>query len=196
MGGVITLRVGQTMAGRPRKVTMASVKLTKGSDPEQVVEKINQLFPDVHASLSGEFAESMPDMEAMEAMTGGISFFAVLVGGVGILNTMLMAVLERTREIGTLRAVGWRRRTILINIIKEALILGVAGGIIAIPIAQMLVLAVKSVPALEGMLESLGISFLNILSAIAISVLLGVLGGIYPAFRATRMQPVEALRYE
>ena len=196
MGGVITLRDGQTMAGRPRKVTMASVKLTKGSDPEQVVEKINQLFPDVHASLSGEFAESMPDMEAMEAMTGGISFFAVLVGGVGILNTMLMAVLERTREIGTLRAVGWRRRTILINIIKEALILGVAGGIIAIPIAQMLVLAVKSVPALEGMLESLGISFLNILSAIAISVLLGVLGGIYPAFRATRMQPVEALRYE
>jgi len=196
MGGVITLRDAQVMSGRPRKVTMASVKLVDPDTAEQVVDKINQRFPEVHATLSGEFAENMPDMIAMNAMTGGISFFAVVIGGVGIMNTMLMAVLERTREIGTLRAVGWRRRAVLSNILKEALLLGSFGGLFAIPLALILILLIKMNPTGGTMFDTLGISFSNIISAVFVSVILGVLGGFYPALRATRMQPVEALHYE
>jgi ABC-type antimicrobial peptide transport system permease subunit len=196
MGGVITLRDAQAMSGRPRKVTLASVKVVDPNSAEQVVEKINHYFPDIHATLSGEFAENMPDMKAMDAMIGGISFFAIVIGGVGIMNTMLMAVLERTREIGTLRAVGWRRRTVLSNILKEALLLGSIGGLLAIPLALMLTLLIKMSPTGGTMFDSLGISFFNIITAIFTSLILGALGGFYPALRATRMQPVEALRYE
>ena len=196
MGGVITLRDAQVMSGRPRKVTMASVKVKDPREAEAVVEKINQRFPDIHATLSGDFAENLPDIQSTDAMTGGISFLAVVIGGVGIMNTMLMAVLERTREIGTLRALGWRQRTVLINILKEALILGTAGGVIAIPLSWLLIVIVKASPTVNNMLGSLTLSLSNIFVAIIVSVSLGVFGGIYPALRATRMQPVEALRYE
>ena len=196
MGGVITLRDAQVMSGRPRKVTMASVKIKDPDKAEAMVDMINQRFPDIHATLSGDFAENLPDIKTMDAMNSGISFLAVVIGGVGIMNTMLMAVLERTREIGTLRALGWRRRTVLSNIMKEALILGTAGGISAIPLAWILISLVKASPAVASMFSTLGLSFRNILVAIVVSVTLGVIGGFYPALRATRMQPVEALRYE
>lgn len=196
MGGVISLRDAQVMSGRPRKVTMASVKVVNPEEAEAVVDMINQKFPDIHATLSGDFAENLPDIEAMNAMTGGISFLAVVIGGVGIMNTMLMAVLERTREIGTLRALGWRRRTVLINIMKEALILGSAGGAAAIPLAGFLILLIKMIPSVSSMFSSLGLSIANVFIAVVVSVTLGVVGGFYPALRATRMQPVEALRYE
>ncbi len=102
---------------------------------EKVVEIINTQFPEVHASLTGDFAEQMPDFEAMDAMMAAISFLAIFVGGLGVMNTMLMAVLERTREIGVLRALGWRRLRILGMILQEALMLGILGGLAGILIA-------------------------------------------------------------
>ena len=104
-----------------------------------MVDKINAMFPDdVSASLSGEFAEQMPDMQNMSAMLNGISFLAILVGGLGMMNTMLMAVLERTREIGVLRALGWRRRAVLRMIMDESLLLSALGGVGGILIAFLL----------------------------------------------------------
>ena len=195
IGGVITLRDAQTFVGRPRKMTMATDKLVDSKQAEMVVEKINTHFPDVHAALSGEFAEQMPDMEASDAMLGAISFMAILVGGAGIMNTMLMAVLERTREIGTLRALGWRRRAIINLILKEALLLGFLGGVLGVFVAFGLVALVKLAPYYRDMLSPVWSPEVFI-RAFTVALFLGLVGGIYPAFRATRMQPVEALRYE
>jgi ABC-type lipoprotein release transport system permease subunit len=195
LGGVISLRDAQSFVGRPRKVTMLAVKLYDPSGARDVVDKINREFPEVHAALSGEFAEQMPDFEASEGMMGGISILAIVVGGVGVLNTMLMAVFERTREIGVLRSLGWGRRAILGMILRESLLLGLIGGLAGILIAFGLVQLMSIAPVVGDYLQVVW-EWEVFVRAIAIALLLGLLGGLYPAFRATRLQPVEALRYE
>ena len=195
MGGVVTLRDGQAFMGKPRKSTMYAVKLKDASQAEALAERINREFPEVHAALSGDFLEQMPDMENLDAMLSGISFLAILVGGVGVLNTMLMAVFERTREIGVLRALGWRRRRVLGMILREALLLGLLGGVAGIVIAFALVYLIQMTPMVGDMFAA-SWSLEIFVRAITVAILLGLVGGLYPAYRATRLQPVEALRYE
>lgn len=195
LGGVISLRDAQSFAGRPRKSSMYAVKLNDPSIAEGVVTKINSQFPDVHAALAGDFVEQLPDMESSEAMTNAISFLAILIGGVGVLNTMLMSVFERTREIGVLRALGWRRRAILSMILKEALLIGLLGGIAGIGIALLMIFLLQQVPMVGSYLTPIW-DWEVFVRAIFIALMLGLFGGLYPAYRATRLQPVEALRYE
>lgn len=128
-------------------------------------------------------------------MVQQISFLAVLIGGVGMLNTMLMSVLERTREIGVLRALGWRRRQVMGMILREALALGVIGGIFGILLGIGLAWSLSLIPAVGGFMEAQYSAEL-LLTAITVAVVTGVVGGLYPSWRATRMQPIEALRYE
>jgi len=195
LGGIITLRDAQIYMGRPRKSTMLMVKVTDPARAAEVVELINTRFPDAHAALSGEFADQMPDMQNTAAMTDGISFLAILVGGVGVMNTMLMAVLERTREIGVLRALGWRQRAILGLILRESLLLGVLGGIAGVGVAFGLNALLEAIPyygdAIDAVWQPAAFA-----RAFLIATLLGLFGGLYPAWRATRLEPVEALRYE
>ena len=195
MGGILTLRDAQTFVGRPRKVTMYAVKVHDPLQAEAVVERINRQNPEAHAALSGDFVEQMPDMEASEGIMDGISILAIVVGGLGVLNTMLMAVLERTREIGVLRALGWRRRAVLIMIMNESLLLAMLGGVAGIGIAFGLTYLMGLAPMVGDVFSPVWEWDLFV-RALFIALLLGLLGGVYPAFRATRLQPVEALRYE
>ena len=195
MGGIFSQRDVQAFMGRPRKVGLYMVKVKDPSSAAAFVQDLNRKIPEIHAALSGEFVSQMPDIQNVNAMLGSISFLAILVGGVGVLNTMLMAVLERTREIGVLRALGWQRRRILWLIITEALLLGVLGGLIGIVIAYLLVQALNLVPVYSGILQARW-DLPIFIRAISVALLLGLVGGLYPAFRATRLQPVEALRYE
>ncbi len=195
MGGVLTLRDAQILTGRPRKVTLLAVKLKEPKQAEAFVEKINNTFPEIHAAVSGEFVDQMPDMQSMDSMIAGISILAVLIGGVGVLNTMLMSVFERTREIGVLRALGWRSRQVLFLIIREALILGLIGGVAGILIAFALGYALQQIPMYGYALRPVW-EWDIFVRAFAVSFILGLVGGIYPAYRATRLTPIEALRYE
>ncbi len=195
MGGVISLRDAQSYMGRPRKVTMYMVKVDDPSLAPQIVERINTELPGTHASLSGEFVEQMPDMQTVGGLMAAISFLAVAVGGVGVLNTMLMSVLERTREIGVLRALGWRRRRVLGMIINESLLLGLVGGLVGIVVAYVLTYLLNLIPMFGSMLSAQW-DFVIFARALSVALLLGLLGGLYPAYRATRLQPIEALRYE
>lgn len=195
MGGVISARDAQSMMGKPRKSTMLFVKLKDPDEAENVILKIDESFPKLHAALSGEFVEQMPDMESSDAMVNGISLLAIMVGGIGVLNTMLMSVLERTREIGVLRAVGWPRRHVLNLIMKEAVLLGILGGITGIIVAFSLAGLIGLVPIYGGMISPVW-SLPLFTRAILIAMVLGILGGLFPAYRATKLEPVEALRYE
>lgn len=195
MGGVVSLRDAQTFTGKPRKSTMYAVKLKDPNQAEKVVEYINKNFPSVHAALTSDFVSQMPDMQTSDSMVGAISVVAILVGGIGVLNTMLMSVFERTREIGVLRALGWRRRRILGLILREASLLGVLGGLAGIGLALLMVYLLQNSPMIGSAIEP--VWDLTIFArAISVAFLLGIIGGIYPAFRATRLLPIEALRYE
>jgi ABC-type antimicrobial peptide transport system permease subunit len=195
LGGVMTLRDAQVLAGRPRKVTMYAVKVNDPSEARAVVSEINSTIPEAHAALSGEFADQMPDMQNADAFLDGISSLAIIVGGVGVLNTMLMSVFERTREIGVLRALGWRRASILGLILRESALLGLIGGTIGVVVAYLMIWALNLIPLLTGALTVV-FSWDVFARAFLVALFLGVAGGLYPAFRATRLQPVEALRYE
>ena len=195
MGGVTSLRDAQNFVGRPRKVSMIGVKLNDVSQAQAVVERINSQYPGVYAALSSEFAEEMPDMQSSNAMLDGISLMAIAAGGLGVLNTMLMAVFERTREIGVLRALGWRRRAVMGMILREAVLLGLLGGLAGIAISFGLIELMKMSAALGSWVDPVW-AWDVFARAILLSLFLGTIGGLYPAYRATRLQPVEALRYE
>ncbi len=195
MGGVVSLRDAQNFAGRPRKVTIYNVKVHDPLQAETITAEINQRFPEAHAALTGEFVDQMPDMENADLMINTISILAIAVGGLAVLNTMLMSVLERTREVGILRALGWRRRGILGLILREALLVGVLGGFAGILAAFALTALMRAAPLVGDAFQPRW--DLDVFArAITVALALGLAGGIYPAYRATRMQPVEALRYE
>ncbi len=194
-GGVVTLRDAQNFIGRPRQVSMVAVKLKVATEAPAIVEQINAKYPGVYAALSSEFAEEMPDMQSSKAMLDGISVIAIIAGGLGVLNTMLMSVFERTREIGVLRALGWRRQAVMALILREAVLLGVLGGVAGVVIAFGLVELMKVSPTLGSWVEPAW-SWEIFARAFLLSIFLGAVGGLYPAYRATRLSPVEALRYE
>jgi ABC-type antimicrobial peptide transport system permease subunit len=195
MGGVSTIRDAQILAGRPRKVSFFGIKLRDPSLAKEVVTKLNEQFPDAYASLSGEFVDQLPDMGRADNLFSGISLMAIFVGGVGVLNTMLMSVYERTREIGVLRALGWRRRGVLELILKEALLMGILGGVSGIGIAFALTIGLMQIPYVAGAIQPIFYALVFV-RAFIVAMLLGAIGGFYPAYRATCLQPVEALRYE
>lgn len=196
LGGITTLRDAQTIAGRPRQVTFFYVDLAPGADADVMTETINGMFDgEITANLSGEFADQLPDMKASETSSNGITVMAIIVGGIAMMNTMLMSVLERTREIGVLRALGWKQRAILRLIINESAIVGVAGLVIGTIIAFMMIGALRLIPLFgEAIDASWDVSVFS--KAFITAILLSLIGGILPAYRATRLQPVEALRYE
>jgi ABC-type lipoprotein release transport system permease subunit len=195
IGGVMTLRDAQLLIGRPNKVVMYAIKMRDPGKASIIVDKINSEFPEASAALSSDFVDQMPDFQTTDALIGSISFLAIVVGGVGVLNTMLMSVFERTREIGVLRSLGWRRRAILGMIMSEAFWLGLLGGVAGIGIAFGLTYLLTIAPMLGDALQPRW-EWQMFARSMIVALSLGILGGLYPAYRATRLLPVEALRYE
>jgi ABC-type lipoprotein release transport system permease subunit len=194
-GVVIGLREAQSITGKLHQVQFYLVSLR---DPDQVdvaQADLEEAFPDLDFSLTSELAENTSDFRVMAEMADQLSLAAVLIGALGMLNTMLMSVLERTREIGVLRSLGWRRRQVVWMILKESLVLGAVGGILGIPLGMGLGALVGMAGIWGGALEPTYTPRLFV-QAVVVAAVAGVVGGLYPAWRATRMRPVEALRYE
>ncbi|RIK37956.1 MAG: hypothetical protein DCC57_21235 [Chloroflexi bacterium] len=194
-GGMLALQEAQRLMARPRTVTFIFVDVKEPAQAAAMVEVINRRFPEARASLSSEFAQNTNDINNMTAMTDAIRFLALLVGGIVVANTMIMSIYERTREIGTLRAVGWRRRRILGQILQESLLLCLLAGLLGSALGVLLLTGLTSIPGVARMMQASWRVEIFV-SAIGIALLLGLLGGLYPAWRASRLQPVEALRYE
>jgi len=140
--------------------------------------------------------------QVIEAVLGGIASIALLVAAIGIANTMIMSVLERTREIGLMKAVGARNRDIMTVFITEAATIGLLGGIAGVIIGAALAKLIDLIAS--SVLSSSGTQISTIIAiplwlpffSIGFSMVIGLIAGIYPAFRAVQLDPVQALRYE
>jgi putative ABC transport system permease protein len=127
---------------------------------------------------------------------GGIAAISLLVGGIGIMNIMLVSVTERTREIGLRKAVGARNRDIMIQFLAESSFLSLLGGLIGILFGWLISLLIGQIASASGTALTPAVSLNSILLATLFSIAVGLFFGIYPARRAARQEPVEALRYE
>jgi putative ABC transport system permease protein len=127
---------------------------------------------------------------------GGIAGISLLVGGIGIMNIMLVSVTERTREIGLRKALGARRRDILVQFLTESSLLSLFGGVIGIALGWALGLLIGRIAQASGNPFTPTITLSSVLLATLFSAAVGLFFGIYPANRAASLEPVEALRYE
>ena len=193
-GGVFTSisEVGDLMDDKD-SISNIYVKVKKGEDPQNVADRIDAEYGDNITTITSVMEmEQMADMlNMLKASTWAISLLAIVVGGLGIINTMLMSVFERTREIGVLKAVGWSNKRILMMIVGESLVITIVSAIIG-SLIGFLVCTLLS--------PQIGITPLFtpkiFIQAFSVAIAVGVLGGIYPAIKAIKLPPTEALRYE
>lgn len=193
----------QKLAGKRNRVTGFSVVLdkTNGAPAEAVRRQIEQLTnPDgrparLNALPTQEYVKGMAHIKAASAMAWMTSIVAVLIGAIGMLNTMIMSVLERIREIGILRAVGWRKSRVVKMILGEAVLLSASGAVLGILGALVLMHFLTRMPAVNGFLTG-EIAPIVMFEGLLIALCVGLLGGVYPAYRAARLLPTEAVRHE
>jgi putative ABC transport system permease protein len=158
----------------------------------ETVEAIENKLGDSVSVVSYESAQEMVGevLGTIEAVLGGIAAISLVVAGVGIINTMMVSVMERTREIGTMKAIGAKSREVLMIFLSEAMLTGLVGGVIGVIFGIFLSQVIGNFINLRAS-SSLGLSLL----VVSFAILTSMISGIYPAWRAAKLSPVEALRY-
>ncbi|MBI2058912.1 MAG: ABC transporter permease [Nitrospirae bacterium] len=185
----------QDLMSRPSQVTFYNVLLDDVKNMDVAKKEIETRFPHVLAMGAGELADTLDAIQMAKVMAWILSVVSIVIGAVATMNTMLMSVFERTREIGILRALGWKRRKIFRLILSESVLLSVFGWVVGIGVGIFGVWVINEIPRVSGTLPG---KFDAVLlgQAFGIAVGLGAIGAFYPAYRATNVSPSEALRYE
>jgi putative ABC transport system permease protein len=188
-------------------VDMLMVQATSASTVSQASDEVANILRIRHQTVAGKddfTIFSQQDIAAtaqtitgvLTIFLGGIAGISLLVGGIGIMNIMLVSVTERTREIGLRKALGARKKDILIQFLTESSLLSLLGGVIGIGLGWLIGIIVGRVAAASGTPFTPTISLNAILLATIFSTAVGLFFGLYPANRAASLEPVEALRYE
>jgi putative ABC transport system permease protein len=191
----------------PNEVDVIYVQAVNSDAVPQASLEISQILSSRHRIMIGEEDFSILSQQdfldlastitgVLTIFLGGIAAISLLVGGIGIMNIMLVSVIERTREIGLRKALGARRRDILSQFLIESSLLSLLGGFIGILLGWGLSVIVGQIAAGSGTPINPIMSLDAILLAVLFSAAIGIFFGLYPANRASMLEPVEALRYE
>jgi putative ABC transport system permease protein len=195
-GVVLPLRTVQAIVSRPGEVTTFGVTVRLGRRPGEVAKLVEQRVPGAVAVTEPGAVVKVDTSSRLIIDAGWIfSVMALIVGGIGVLNTMAMSVIERIQEIGIMRAVGWRKHRIALLILSEAT--GI--GLIALGLGLSLGYLAAEIFTSQGSISRLAEpDFTAGVFAWGLAFALGValLGALYPAWRAVRLRPIEALRRE
>ncbi|MFK7864182.1 MAG: ABC transporter permease [Pseudohongiellaceae bacterium] len=197
--------MGSLQGNQARTDIQIQLSLTEGAVIEDVIQQLTTILRDAH-NLTGnsenDFAiqtsEQLMDtfdtvINMVTIVIGGIVSISLLVGGIGIMNIMLVSVTERTREIGICKAIGAKRHHILLQFLIEALLLSLLGGLIGLALGYGLgTLISSSIPGFPPA----SIPFWSVALALGFSGFVGVIFGILPAAKAANLDPIDALRYE
>jgi putative ABC transport system permease protein len=189
------------------RVDLILVEVLTADQVPQATEEISQILRTRHRTELGAddftifsqqdfVATAQTITGVLTIFLGGIAAISLLVGGIGIMNIMLVSVTERTREIGLRKALGARKRDILIQFLTESSLLSLFGGLIGIGFGWLIAFAVGQVAAQSGTPFYPRVGVDAILLATLFSTAVGLFFGLYPANRAANLEPVEALRYE
>jgi putative ABC transport system permease protein len=199
---VIPLRTAEIRYPQVNRYMITAKALPgKRQDAYDEVDAAMRRLRHLAAGTDDDFSISTPDqiIQQFDRITGLIGLVAIaisglglLVGGIGVMNIMLVSVTERTREIGVRKALGARRRDIIGQFLVEAMTLTGAGGVLGILIAVLITMLVGAlVPSLPSKVPSWAL-----VTGFSVSVAVGVFFGVWPAVKAAQLDPVEALRYE
>jgi putative ABC transport system permease protein len=207
---IVPLSTAQTrlLIRSPRdRVDMIMVEATNANTVAEAQAEISQILRTRHRTAIG--ADDFTILTQQDFLTtastitnvltiflGGIAAISLLVGGIGIMNIMLVSVTERTHEIGLRKALGARRIDILVQFLTESAVLSMVGGIIGIALGYLISYGVGRIAAANNTPITPAIGIDTILIATLFSTAVGLFFGLYPANRAAGLQPVEALRYE
>jgi len=196
-GLVVPLTELQRMMGRTGMVSGFVVgAAAKGrASVEALGRRVERAVPGVAAVPARNFVQADNQIRLVKAMAWATSLIAMILGSVGVLNTMLMTVFERTREIGVLRALGWRRSRVLRLVMGEAAALGLAGAALGVALGALGVKLVALSP-MASLFIAADLPPAVLLAGVGVGLGLSLVGGIYPALRAAALEPSEALRHE
>jgi putative ABC transport system permease protein len=191
---VIPLRALQKLMGKPGMITFINLRLeANAGDPKGVASRIERAIPGLRVEIAENVFAHSDSIKTFQAMNWGTSAVALLVGTFGVMNTMLMSVFERTREIGILIALGWKRSRILRMILWESVALCAAAGVLGILLGIGMLEGLAMTPWIHGRLEPyIGWDLTGF--AFAMAVVVGLASGLYPAFHCTKINPSLAIR--
>lgn len=182
-----------------KQVTTLNLQARSAEDATLAVNHVKAIFKQIHRRDDSVRVTSQDELldtintttQTMTIMLGAIAGISLLVGGIGIMNIMLVSVTERTREIGIRKALGAKRRNIMFQFIIESVFLSVGGGLIGIALGISIALAISSLAGWTTVISS-G----SILVSFLFSVSIGLFFGVYPAYKAANLDPIVALRHE
>jgi putative ABC transport system permease protein len=192
----------QKLSGLQGKVSTIHVRLRPAPNGEAPDEYLKRAANQIEAALPGlravpavERAGNNQFVRLAHASAWGTSSIALLIGILGIANTMAMSVFERTREIGILRALGWKRWQVLVLIQLEAVLLGLGGGLLGMAVGWGALRLLSALPQTASIVSA-SFSLPLMIEALGIAVLAGLIAGALPAWRGAQLSPVEALRHD
>jgi putative ABC transport system permease protein len=200
-GAIMALGQLQKLTGQEGKVTAFHLRLRPcgGLTAEQCAQnargKIEGAVPGLKAVIANDRAKNNQFVVLARSTAWGTSLIALFISGLGIANTMAMAVFERTREIGILRALGWRRKRIMRLVLTESAIIGLVGGIAGLLGGWGALRILAALPKTAS-IASGTVSPAHAVQALLIALLIGLAAGFMPAYRGARLSPVEALRHD